>query len=39
MRDMTRGSIRGHLLSHALPMILGNYMQLTYNAADSVIVG
>ena len=39
MRDMTRGSIPRHLLSYALPMIAGNIMQLTYNAADSVIIG
>ncbi|MBO2517346.1 MAG: MATE family efflux transporter, partial [Clostridiales bacterium] len=39
MRDMTQGSIPKHLLSYALPMIAGNIMQLTYNAADSVIIG
>jgi len=36
---MTQGSIRDHLLSYAIPMILGNILQLTYNAVDSIIVG
>ncbi len=36
---MTRGSITGHLLKYTVPMVLGNIMQLTYNAADSVIIG
>ncbi len=39
MRDMTRGNISGHLLAYAVPMILGNFLQLTYNAADSMIIG
>ena len=39
MQDMTTGSISRHLVRYALPMVLGNLMQLTYNAADSVIVG
>ncbi|MGM9624227.1 MAG: MATE family efflux transporter [Eubacteriales bacterium] len=39
MQDMTKGSIARHLIRYAIPMILGNLMQLTYNAADSVIVG
>lgn len=39
MRDMTEGSVKRHLLAYAIPMILGNLMQLTYNAADSVIIG
>ena len=37
-RDMTRGSVTRHLLGYAVPMVLGNIMQLTYNAADSVII-
>ncbi len=37
--DMTRGSIGRHLLRYTVPMVLGNIMQLTYNAADSVIIG
>lgn len=37
--DMTRGSIRGHLLRYAIPLVLGNLFQLSYNLFDSVIVG
>lgn len=36
---MTQGSIKGHLVRFAIPLILGNMFQLTYNAADSIIVG
>ena len=39
MRDMTEGSLRRHIIKYAVPMILGNIMQLTYNAVDSVIIG
>lgn len=39
MQDMTRGSITRHLIRYAIPMILGNILQLTYNAVDSVIIG
>ena len=38
MRDMTRGSIPRHIIGYVVPMILGNLLQLTYNAADSVII-
>lgn len=38
-RDMTAGSIAGHLIHFSIPLILGNLFQLTYNAVDSVIVG
>ncbi len=37
--DMTVGSISPKLIRFAIPMILGNFFQLTYNAADSIIVG
>jgi len=37
--NMTEGNIAKHLLSFALPMILGNLFQLTYNAMDSIILG
>ncbi len=37
--DMTKGSIPKHLVGFAMPLILGNFFQLTYNAADSIIVG
>lgn len=39
MRNMTEGSVTGHLLSFAVPTVLGNLLQLSYNAADSVVVG
>ena len=39
MHDMTKGSISRHLICYAIPMILGNILQLTYNAVDSVIIG
>lgn len=36
---MTHGSIYKHLIKFAVPLVLGNIFQLTYNAADSIIVG
>ena len=39
MIDMTVGSPRKHLLRHALPLLLGNWMQLSYNAVDTIIAG
>ncbi|MGM9605799.1 MAG: MATE family efflux transporter [Faecousia sp.] len=39
MQDMTKGSILSHLIRYAIPMILGNILQLTYNAVDSIIIG
>ena len=39
MRDMTLGAPRAHLWNHALPLLLGNWMQLSYNAVDSIIAG
>lgn len=38
-KSMTEGRIGKHLISFAIPMILGNFFQLTYNASDSIIVG
>ena len=37
--DMTKGNIEGHLIKYAIPLILGNLFQLTYNAVDSIIAG
>lgn len=37
--DMTKGNIPVHLAKFALPLILGNLFQLTYNAVDSIIIG
>ena len=39
VRRMTEGAIGRHLLAYALPLILGNLFQLTYNAVDSIIIG
>lgn len=39
MRDMTEGKPIGHLWRFALPVLLGNWLQLMYNAVDSVIAG
>lgn len=39
MTDMTIGAPRSHLLAHALPLLLGNWLQLSYNAVDSIIAG
>ena len=39
MKTMTSGSAYRHLWRYALPLILGNWLQLAYNAADSVIAG
>ncbi len=36
---MTEGNISRQLLSYAVPLVLGNLFQLTYNAIDSMIVG
>ncbi len=37
--DMTKGRIIPQLTEFTIPLVLGNLFQLTYNAADSVIVG
>ncbi len=39
MRDMTNGRILPHLWHYAIPILLGNWFQLLYNAADSIIAG
>jgi putative MATE family efflux protein len=39
MHDMTKGKVFIPLITFTIPLILGNLFQLTYNAADSVIVG
>ena len=38
-KDMTEGKIALPLVAFTIPLVLGNLFQLTYNAADSVIVG
>ena len=37
--NMTEGRIIPQLTEFTIPLVLGNLFQLTYNAADSVIVG
>ena len=39
MQKMTQGSIVRHLLRYAIPLVLGNFFQLAYNAVDTIIVG
>lgn len=39
IKDMTKGSISKLLINFSIPLILGNVLQLTYNAVDSIIVG
>ncbi len=38
-KDMTSGAITPLLVKFTIPLVLGNLFQLTYNAADSIIVG
>lgn len=37
--DMTNGRPSSHLWRYALPLLLGNWLQLLYNAVDSIIAG
>ena len=37
--DMTRGAITPQIIHFTLPLIIGNFFVLTYNAVDSIIVG
>jgi len=39
MTDMSLGNPHRHLWRYALPLLLGNWLQLSYNAADSIIAG
>ncbi len=39
MRDMTEGSPARHILTFALPLLIGNLFQQLYNMVDSVVVG
>jgi len=39
MKDLTKGNIPKQLIGFAVPTIVGNMFQLTYNAVDSIIVG
>lgn len=37
--DMTQGKILPILIKFTIPLVLGNLLQITYNAVDSIIVG
>ena len=37
--NMTEGAIPHRLIGYAVPLVLSNLFQLTYNAVDSVVVG
>ena len=37
--DMTQGSVVGHLIQFALPLLLGNLFQQLYNMVDTWVVG
>jgi putative MATE family efflux protein len=39
IKDMTKSNIPKHLINFSIPLILGNLLQLTYNAVDSIVVG
>lgn len=39
MRDMTNGKPFSHLWRYALPLLMANWLQLAYNAIDSIIAG
>ncbi len=39
MQNMTEGSLFSHLWRYAVPLLLANWLQLAYNAADSMIAG
>ena len=36
---MTEGAIPQHLIRYAVPLVMSNMFQLTYNAVDSIVVG
>lgn len=39
IKDMTTGNIPKQLIGFSIPLVLGNLLQLTYNAVDAIIVG
>lgn len=38
-KNLTRGSIKKHLVTLAFPLIIGNILQQTYNTIDAFVVG
>ena len=39
MKDLTKGNILKGLITFTLPLLLGNFFQVLYNTADTLIVG
>ena len=39
VRDLTEGALLPIIVRFTIPLVLGNILQLTYNAVDSIIVG
>ena len=39
VKDMTRGPLLKEIIFFTIPLVLGTLLQLTYNAADAMIVG
>lgn len=39
MKDLTKGNILTGLIAFTLPLLLGNFFQVLYNTADTLIVG
>lgn len=37
--DLTQGGILRHLVSFAIPLMLGNLFQLSYNMVDTIVIG
>ena len=37
--DMTQGSIARHIITFALPLLVGNIFQQLYNTVDTWVVG
>ena len=38
-KDLTKGAMFPAIIRFAIPLILGNLLQLTYNAIDGIVVG
>lgn len=37
--DLTHGSVVHHLITFAIPLMLGNIFQLSYNMVDTIVIG
>ena len=38
-QDLTQGSLSGHLVQLAAPLVVGNILQEFYNTIDALVVG